>query len=142
MNPQPITNYTKLLVPLMLCTVTAGFPSPATDYIENNIDLNDYLVKHPSATFMVRAVGESMTGAFIPSKALLIIDRSLTAKHNDIILAAVNGDFTVKRLIKKGEDMWLYPANEKYKPQKIETGIEFMVWGVVTSIIINPADVK
>lgn len=142
MRPIVISTSLEVSLPLMLSTVAAGFPSPATDYIEKTIDLNDYLVRHPSATFMVRAEGESMTGAFIPAKALLVIDRSLTAKHNDIILAAVNGDFTVKRLIQKPDEVWLYPANSKFKPIKIEQGTDFLVWGVVTSIIIDPNDVK
>ena len=118
--------------------IQAGFPSPAADYIEKRIDLNELLIKTPSATFFVKVEGESMLGAFIPPKALLIVDRSLTATSGDIIVAVLNGEFTVKRLLKTQAGLFLTPENKKYKSFKIEDGMDFQVSGVVTKIIIDP----
>src|SRR5689334_240790 len=87
-------------IPMMSANVQAGFPSPAQDYIEDKIDLNDLLIKHPSATFLVYTVGDSMIDSFIPPKSLLIVDKSITPKNNDIIVGVINGDFTVKKLSK------------------------------------------
>jgi DNA polymerase V len=126
--------------PFFNSSIPAGFPSPAADYIEDRIDLNELLIKTPSATFFVKVEGESMTGAFIPPKALLVVDRSLTASPGDIIVAVINGEFTVKRLLKVGNDVFLKPENPKYKKIKIEDEMEFQVWGVVSNIIINTRD--
>jgi DNA polymerase V len=120
--------------------VPAGFPSPAADYIEDSIDLNDLLVKTPSATFFVRVEGESMLDAFIPPKALLIIDRSVTPNSGDIIMAVVNGEFTVKRFIKSLNHVYLTPANIKFNSMEITEEMSFIVWGVVSKIIIDPKD--
>ena len=122
--------------------VPAGFPSPAMDYKQKRIDLNEELVKHPLSTFFIECEGTSMIDAFIPPKARLLIDRSITAKNGDIILAIVNGEFTVKYLRKNEHKCWLVPANRKYKEIEITADMEFNVWGVVTSIIVNPNDVK
>jgi DNA polymerase V len=121
-------------------SVQAGFPSPANDYIEERIDLNQLLIKSPSATFFIRVEGESMVGAFIPPKALLIVDRSLRASNGDIIVAVVDGEFTVKRLVKTQAGLFLTPENNKYKPLKVEENSDFQVWGVVRKIIIDPKD--
>src|SRR5688572_12420122 len=94
--------------------VPAGFPSPALDYQEERIDLNKCFVKHPLSTFMVECTGDSMINAFIPPKARLIVDRSLTPKNGDIVLAVVNGEFTVKFLQKNDYKCRLIPANRKY----------------------------
>jgi DNA polymerase V len=118
--------------------VAAGFPSPAADYIEERIDLNQLLVKTPSATFFVKVEGESMIDAYIPPKALLVVDRSLDPLNGDIIVAVINGEFTVKRLLKTQAGLFLTPENKKYKPMRIEDNMDFMVWGVVTKIIIDP----
>jgi DNA polymerase V len=128
-------------VPVVVTTIQAGFPSPAADYIEERIDLNDLLIKTPSATFFVKVEGESMTGAFIPPKALLVVDRSLTAVSGDIIVAVINGEFTVKRLLKVGDDLYLIPENKKYQKIKIDQEMEFQVWGIVSHIIINTKDI-
>lgn len=121
-------------------SVQAGFPSPATDYIEERIDLNQLLIKSPSATFFIKVEGESMVGAFIPPKALLVVDRSVRASNGDIIVAVVNGEFTVKRLVKTQAGLFLTPENNKYKPLKVEEDCDFQVWGVVRKIIIDPKD--
>lgn len=120
--------------------IPAGFPSPAADYIEDSIDLNDLLIKTPSATFFVRVEGESMLDAFIPPKALLIIDRSITPSSGDIIVAVVNGEFTIKRLIKSSNQVYLAPANTKFNAIEITEEMSFVVWGVVSKIIIDPKD--
>ena len=91
----------QILTPIFLDSVSAGFPSPATDYMENKLDLNEYLIKHPAATFIVKAKGPSMTDAGILSGDLLIVDRSITPKSNNIVIASIFGDLTVKKLQKK-----------------------------------------
>ena len=91
----------KTNTPMFLDSVSAGFPSPATDYMENKLDLNEYLVKHPAATFIVKASGPSMIEAGILSGDLLIVDRSLTPNNENIVIASVFGDLTVKKLRKK-----------------------------------------
>jgi DNA polymerase V len=118
-------------------SVQAGFPSPADDYMEEKLDLNRFLVKNPSATFYVKVEGVSMVGAGIYPKDILIVDRSLQAKNNDIIIALVNGEFTVKRLNILADKVWLVAENPNYKPLDVsETA--FQVWGIVTYVIHNP----
>jgi len=126
---------TKLSIPLFLSPVQAGFPSPADDYIEDSLDLNKHLIKKPAATFMVKAKGDSMIGAGIEPNDLLIIDRSITPKHKSIVVAMLNGSFTVKRLIKKNGNTFLRPENPKYKEIKIEIEHDFEIFGVVAHVI-------
>lgn len=121
--------------PLMLSSVRAGFPSPADDYIEKAVDLNDLLVRHPVATFYLRARGDSMEGAGIKDGAILIVDRSLTAADGDVVVAVVDGNLTVKRLRKDGKEYRLEAANARYMP--IPLTDDDMIWGVVTDAI-NP----
>lgn len=121
--------------------VPAGFPSPAADYMEDQIDLNKLLIAHPSATFFIKVKGDSMKDAYIPDGATLIVDRSVKPVSNSIVLAVVNGEFTVKRFIKNSSGIRLMPANEKYKPIPIVEGMEFYVWGTVTKIIIDSVNV-
>lgn len=132
----------ELVIPVSNLKVKAGFPSPALDYIEERIDLNKELIKHPLATFVVQCEGDSMINAFIPPRAKLIIDRSLTPKNGDIILAVLNGEFTVKFLKKNDFKCWLCPANKKYDDIEVTEEMNMQVWGVVTSIIISPNDIK
>ena len=122
-------------IPLYSCTVEAGFPSFADDSIEDNIDLNKYLIKHPAATFFVRVSGDSMLGAGIHNNDLLIVDRSLTPSNGRIVIAAINGLFTVKRLLIKNNVAQLHAENNAFEPILInaETGIH--IWGVVTNVI-------
>lgn len=124
------------------CKVPAGFPSPAMDYMEKRIDLNEEFIKHPLSTFMCETEGSSMINAFIPPKAKLIIDRSLTAKNGDIVLAVLNGEFTVKYFKKNQYKCWLCPANPKYAEIEITEEMNMQVFGVVTTILIDPKDVK
>ncbi|HHH84583.1 MAG TPA: translesion error-prone DNA polymerase V autoproteolytic subunit [Firmicutes bacterium] len=116
-------------------SVSAGFPSPADDYTEGPLDLNEHLVRHPAATFFVRVQGESMVNAGIHSGDLLIVDRALEPGHRKIVLAVLDGEFTVKRLIERGGRLYLYPENPAYKPVEITEENRFEVWGVVTAVI-------
>ena len=125
-------------IPYFPIAIPAGFPSPAADYIEEKLDLNQLLIKTPSATFFVKVEGDSMVDAYIPPKALLVVDRSQNAQSGDIIVAVINGEFTVKRLLKTHAGVFLAPENRKFKPIRIEEDMDFMVWGVVTKIIIDP----
>lgn len=117
--------------------VPAGFPSPASDYMEEGIDLNKELIRRPSSTYFFRAMGESMIGAHIPPDSILVVDRALRPKNNSIVLAVVNGEFTVKYFIQDPEGFMLMPANPKFKPLRIGEGMDFIVWGVVTGIVIK-----
>lgn len=117
--------------------VPAGFPSPASDYMEEGIDLNKELIRRPSSTYFFRAMGESMIGAHIPPDSILIVDKAIRPKSNSIVLAVVNGEFTVKYFIQDGDGCMLMPANPKFKPLAIGEGMDFFIWGVVTGIIIK-----
>ncbi len=117
--------------------IPAGFPSPALDYLEERIDLDKELIPHPLSTFIVECTGDSMIGAFIPSKARLVVDRSMTATNGSIVVAILNGEFTVKFLRKNDHACWLVPANSKYPEIKITADMDMQVWGVVTYIITD-----
>ena len=122
-------------LPLFLTPVACGFPSPAQDYIEQTIDLNQLCVEHPAATFFVRAAGDSMLGAGIHDGDLLVVDRALEAAPGRIIIAALDGELTVKRLENREGRLLLVPANPDY-PEIDLTGREgFEVWGVVCHVI-------
>ena len=124
-----------LLLNLYASKVQAGFPSPADDYVERTLDLNDYLITHPASTFFVRVSGDSMTGAGIHEDDILVVDRSLEAKHNTIIIAILNGELTVKRLNINNGVYTLMPENPLYPKTIITEEMDFSVWGVVTSVI-------
>ena len=130
-----IIKNTQINTPVFLDKVSAGFPSPATDYMENKLDLNEYLIKHPAATFIVRTSGSSMTSASIYSDDLLIVDRSIVPKNNNIVVASIFGDLTVKKLKKKEKSLFLVPANNDYPSIEVKEEMECFIWGVVTYII-------
>ena len=125
--------------PVFLDKVSAGFPSPATDYMENKLDLNEYLITHPAATFIVKASGSSMVNANIYSGDLLVVDRSITPKNNNIVIASIFGDLTVKKLKKKEKSFFLVSANEEYPSIEVKEEMECFIWGVVTYIIHETA---
>ncbi|HFZ8995955.1 TPA: translesion error-prone DNA polymerase V autoproteolytic subunit [Citrobacter freundii] len=118
-------------LPLFLERVSCGFPSPAQDYIEDSLDLNKLVIKHPNATYFVRVSGDSMAGAGIGDGDLLIVDRSLTAQHGDIVVAAVAGEFTVKELRTRPR-LQLVPHNINYSPIVFQADEELQIFGVVT----------
>ncbi|MDC0319475.1 translesion error-prone DNA polymerase V autoproteolytic subunit [Verrucomicrobia bacterium] len=115
--------------------VSAGFPSPADDYKEKKLDLNDLLIRQPEATFFAKASGDSMTGAGIFDGDMLIVDRSITATDGKIVIAVVNGELTVKRFKLVGRTAQLHAENPKYSPITLCEGDNVNVWGVVTNVI-------
>lgn len=122
-------------LPLFLAAVSAGFPSPAEDYLDRGLDLNEYLIKHPAATFFVRVSGESMTGAGIHDGDILVVDRSLEPADKKIVIACVGGELTVKRIRTAKGRLYLMPENDSFAPIEIPHDAELQVWGVVTSVI-------
>lgn len=126
-----------LSLPFFDCAVSAGFPSPAADYIQEEIDLNQHLRPRPLSTFIIRVRGDSMSEAFIPDGSLLIIDRSVKPVSNMIVLAVLNSELVLKRFIKNSSGIRLMPANPKYPPIPITEDMDFRIWGTVTQIIIN-----
>jgi len=126
---------TKQELPLYLSKVLAGFPSPADDYLDKKLDLNEHLIKHPSATFFVKVEGESMVGAGINSGDILIVDRSQEARSGKVVVAILNGEFTVKRVKKRRGKLYLLPENSNYQEIEITSDIDFEVWGVVIHVI-------
>ena len=123
------------MVPVFSCLVPAGFPSPADDHLDGLFDLNKLLFRHPDATYLVRVTGESMRDAEIHAGDLLAVDKLMMASHGHIVVAVVDGDCTVKRLERRGEDYWLMPANPAYEPYKVLTGEDVNIWGVVTHVV-------
>lgn len=125
----------KIALPLFSCGVSAGFPSPADDYIGQQLDINDLLIRNPAATFFVRVAGDSMSGAGINDNDIIVVDRSLEPVHGKIIIAAVNGELTVKRLVKTDSSCRLVAENPNYPPIEVTEDLSCIVWGVVTSVI-------
>ena len=122
-------------VPLYSHKVAAGFPSPADDYIEGRLSLDEHLIQNKNATFFVRAKGNSMTGAGIFDGDLLVVDKSLSPSSGDIVIAIVDGDLTVKRYIRRAEKVILKAENPSFKEIELQDGQELQVWGVVTSTV-------
>ena len=124
----------RVLLPIYLCKVEAGFPSPAENYVEQELDLKEYLIRNSDSTFLVRATGKSMVNVGISPGDILIVDRSLEAKNNSIIIVSIDGELTVKRLIKDNENKKSYLKSENLDYPNIDLKIESdtMIWGVVT----------
>lgn len=120
-----------LKIPLFSSKVAAGIPSPAEDHIEETLDLNNYMVERPDSTFMLRVEGESMKDAGILPNDILVVDRSLKATHNKIIIAAIDGELTVKRLFHRGGLIKLMPENSAYSEIELEQESDLVIWGVV-----------
>ncbi|WP_319783564.1 translesion error-prone DNA polymerase V autoproteolytic subunit [Oceanisphaera sp. IT1-181] len=122
------------ILPLLLDRASCGFPSPAQDYVEQGIDLNDYCIRHPAATYLVRASGDSMINAGIYPGDLLVVDRSVEARHGQIVIASVNGEMTCKRLELR-PIVRLMAANPDYAPIVPGEGVTLEVFGVVTNLV-------
>lgn len=122
-------------IPLFTGKVAAGFPSPADDYVEKTLDLNDLLIQKPAATFFVRAEGESMLGAGIHPNDILVVDRSLEPVVGKIVICALNGELTVKRLKSIGREIVLGAENPHYPDIIVQEDIDLVIWGVVTNVI-------
>lgn len=126
---------TDMRLPLFEYKVAAGFPSPAEDYVSHSLDLNEYVIKNPATSFYVRVIGDSMRNAGIFADDLLVVDRSIDPQDGNIVIAYVDGEFTVKRLRKNRNVYQLVPENENYPIITIKDGMEFSIWGVVTNVI-------
>jgi len=125
----------ELELPLVSEGISAGFPSPAMDFIDLSIDLNKQLIKHPSATFYGRVKGQSMKDVGINDGDLLVIDKSLEPINGKIAVCYIDGEFTVKTIKLEAGVCWLVPANENYQPIKVTSDNELIIWGIVTYVI-------
>ena len=121
-------------IPLYLCRVSAGFPSPASDYVERDIDLNDWLISNKLATYIVRVEGDSMIGEIHPEDRL-IVDRSLEPRHRDVVIACLDGEMLVKRLVIEDGRHFLVAENPHYPSIELNADRELMIWGVATHSI-------
>jgi DNA polymerase V len=131
----PVGDAVDISLPIFTSRVQAGFPSPADDHLEDTLDLNTHLIRHKESTFFVRSQGESMLGAGIHPGDILVVDKSLIAKSGKIVIAMVDGEFTVKRLNKYKGKITLKAENPEFKDIVINEGSELIIWGVVTSVI-------
>ncbi len=125
----------RFALPLSGEAVPAGFPSPAEEYMETPLDLNEYVAPRPEATFFVRASGDSMIGAGIFHDDILVVDRSQQPKPGNVVIAFVDGEFTVKRLVKCGDGLALAPENPEFSPILLTPETDFEVWGVVRHVV-------
>lgn len=132
---RPADTLNELKLPLFSSHVSAGFPSPADDYIEGQLDLNELMIHRPSATFYVRVTGESMKNAGILPGDILVVDKSQSASHNDIVIAIVENELTVKRLSKQGAQIQLHPENPDFPIISFHNEMELSIWGVVTGVV-------
>lgn len=126
-------------LPLYSCAVSAGFPSPCDDYIEKTLDLNEFLVKRPAATFFMRVAGNSMIKAGIHDQDILIVDRSIEPTHGKIVVAAIDGGLTVKRLKINNRSAFLMPENDDFQPIAVNPENGIYIWGVVVHVIHSVA---
>jgi len=137
----PINLIQNTTLPFYASRVSAGFPSPADEHLEFSISINEIVATNPNSTFFVRVNGDSMIEAPIPQGAILAVDKAVKAEHNDIVVCYLDGEFTVKRLMMAGKEIWLKPENRKYPPIAITPEMDFRVWGVVVTVVYNPKDI-
>lgn len=131
-------------LPLIEFRVPAGFPSPAMDYIEERIDLAKQLAPHPLSTFYCYSEGDSMIDACIPPNSILVVDKSLTARSGDIVVAYINGGYTVKYIKFENGKCFLIPSNKKkkYPITEVSEEMEMIIWGVVTNVVIDTKNIR
>ena len=122
-------------LPLAPGAVRAGFPSPAADYLENTVCLQELLIAHPQATFLMRVEGDSMVGAGIHDGDIVVVDRAIKPGDGKVVVAVMDGDFAIKRLCYRGGECFLESENPKFKPIAVTEHSENSVWGVVTNVI-------
>jgi DNA polymerase V len=122
-------------LPVIDAGISAGFPSPADDFLDLSIDLNQEYIKNPSTTFFGRVRGDSMINAGLNNGDLLIIDKSLEPLNNRIAVCFIDGEFTVKRINIDNNCVWLVAENKKYKPIRVTEDNDFVIWGIVTTVI-------
>jgi DNA polymerase V len=118
-------------------TVFAGFPSPATDYIEEDIDLRTYLQPNTTSIYLARVQGDSMINSNVPDNSIVVIDKSLKPKNNSVVVATINGEKVIKHFVKTSRGLFLSPSNPAYKPIPITDEMDFAIWGVVTHVIVS-----
>lgn len=123
--------------PLVLMPIPAGFPNPAQDAADTPLDLNKLVVEHPAATFYMRVKGASMEGAGIYDGDLIVVDKALEPRPGDIVVAHLDGEFTLKRFAKQGNTIQLLPENDQFAPITISEGQDFSIWGIVRAAIHN-----
>lgn len=134
--PEPLaTDSPAAEIRLLSHRISAGFPSPASDYVEDGLDLNEYLVRNKPASFMFTVKGDSMTGASIEDGDKVVVDRSARAQHNDIVVAVVDGEYTIKRLYLRDGHVELRPENPAFEAITFGEGSELEVWGVVVGVV-------
>ena len=122
-------------LPLFLSRISAGFPSPADDYVESRLSLDEHFVQRPEATFFLRVQGDSMVGAGIHDGDLLIVDKSLEPRHGSIVIAEVHGELTVKKLYRNNGEISLLAENPAYRPIRVNEESQLVVWGVATEVV-------
>lgn len=125
----------EIQIPYITEGVSAGFPSPAADFMETNIDLNKELSENPLATFYIKVKGNSMIDAGINDKDVLVVDRSLEPQNNKIAICCIDGEFTVKRIQVEKDCLYLMPENQSYEPIKVTEENQLIIWGMVTYVI-------
>ncbi|MEO6904315.1 MAG: translesion error-prone DNA polymerase V autoproteolytic subunit [Bacteroidia bacterium] len=118
--------------------IHAGLPSPADDYIDDTIDLPKLLIKNPFSTFVLRVKGHSMVDAGIFDKSVIIVDSSLEAANGDIAVCIIDGEFTLKRISKVDDRLYLLPENNNFKPIEVKEGSTFSIWGILTWVLSEP----
>ncbi len=131
----PSDQQSKCTLPFAQELISAGFPSSAENFLQQPLDLNDLVIKHATATFFVKVIGDSMMNAGIQSNDILIVDRSLTPTNNKVVVVRINDEFTVKRIQFSADKIMLLADNENYKPIEITKSTDFEIWGVVTFVI-------
>ena len=135
-TPSPLSLLTEpYRTPLFVHKVSAGFPSPATDYVEEGLDLNKYLVQHKAASFLFNVQGDSMRDAGIVSGDKVVVDRSVEAQHRHIVIAVVDSEYTIKRLYRKAGRLELRPENPSFAPIVIQDEMQLEIWGVVVGVV-------
>lgn len=138
LSQKPVTAFECLgahELPIFVQKVPAGFPSPAQDYTQETLDIHQYLVQHQAASFFFTVVGQSMTGAHIEDGDKVLVDRSVPPRHNHIVIASVNGEYTIKRLYKRAGVIELRPENPAFQPIRFSDGEELVIWGVVIGVV-------
>ena len=131
----PVSVDTVLEIPVVSTAISAGFPSPALDFIDLSIDMNKHLIKRPSSTFYGRVKGQSMKDVGITDGDLLVIDKSISPKNDQIAVCYVDGEFTIKKIKLEQDVCWLIPANDAYQPIRVTSQNDFLIWGIVTHVI-------
>lgn len=126
---------TKYVIPLLSTSIKAGFPSPAEDYVEASLDINEFLIAHPSATYFFWVEGTSMIDAHIVSGDLLVVDKLENAVDGDIVIASIDNNFTVKTFRKTAKGVFLQAENDEFDDIELKGDMELQIWGVVTSLI-------